>query len=146
MYICTYIYARKRAKNISIFDFSTLYTKVTHSLLIKVLSEITHFVFKSRVRSKSGFSATSIFWTFKDLGKIFFTEKNLIEAITFLIKSCYFTFEKMVFKQDIGIPMGIDPAPFWENLFLYFLSLSMFKILFLKNQTEHTNTMLLVDS
>jgi len=22
-------------------------------------------------------------------------------------------------KQDIGIPMGIDPAPFWANLFLY---------------------------
>ena len=25
-----------------------------------------------------------------------------------------------MFKQDIGIPMGIDPAPFWANLFLYF--------------------------
>ena len=22
-------------------------------------------------------------------------------------------------KQAIGIPMGIDPAPFWTNLFLY---------------------------
>ena len=26
----------------------------------------------------------------------------------------------MVFKQDIGIAMGNDPAPFWENLFLLF--------------------------
>ena len=26
----------------------------------------------------------------------------------------------MVLKQDIGIPMGIDPAQFWANLFLYF--------------------------
>ena len=26
----------------------------------------------------------------------------------------------MVFKQDIGIPMGNDPAPFSENLFLLF--------------------------
>ena len=25
-----------------------------------------------------------------------------------------------MFKQDVGIPMGIDPAPFWANLFLYF--------------------------
>ena len=24
-----------------------------------------------------------------------------------------------ILKQDIGIPMGIDPAPFWANLFLY---------------------------
>ena len=22
-------------------------------------------------------------------------------------------------RQKIGIPVGIDPAPFWENLFLY---------------------------
>ena len=26
----------------------------------------------------------------------------------------------MVFKQDIEISIGIDPAPFWANLFLYF--------------------------
>ena len=25
-----------------------------------------------------------------------------------------------MFKKDIGFPMGIDPAPFWANLFLYF--------------------------
>ena len=68
-------------------------------------------------------------------------EKNLIEVVTFLIKNCYFTIGDMVFKQDIGIPMGIDPAPFWSNLFSIFFSLSMFKILFLKNQPE-----LLVDS
>ena len=24
-----------------------------------------------------------------------------------------------VLRQAIGIPMGIDPAPFWANLFLY---------------------------
>jgi len=23
-------------------------------------------------------------------------------------------------KQNIDIPMGIDPAPFWANLFLYY--------------------------
>ena len=25
----------------------------------------------------------------------------------------------MVFKQDIGIPVDIDPAPFWDSIFLY---------------------------
>ena len=38
----------------------------------------------------------------------------------FLIKNCCFTIENLVFKKDIGIPMGIDPAPFRANLFLYF--------------------------
>ena len=78
---------------------------------------------------------TSIFSTSKDLG--------LIEAITFLIKNSYFTIGNMVFNQDFEIPMGIVPAPFWTNLFLYFLSLS---ILFLKNQLELINTTLLVNS
>ena len=52
----------------------------------------------------------------------------------------------MVFKQDIGIPMGIDPPPFWANLFLYSFSPSMFRLLFLKKQLELIDTMLLVDS
>ena len=41
--------------------------------------------------------------------------------------------------------MGIDPALFWENLFLFFI-FSVFKILFPKIQPELMNTMLLVDS
>ena len=114
------INTRKKAKSISTYDFSTLYTKIPHNLLIKVLSEIICFVFKSKVRSKIGFSSSSIYWTSKGCGKRYFTEKSLIEAVSFLIKNCYFTVGNKVFSQDIGIPMGIDPAPFWANLFLYF--------------------------
>ena len=49
-------------------------------------------------------------------------------------------------KQDIGILMGMDWAPFWEICFVIFLNLSMFKILFLKYQLELVNIMLLIDS
>ena len=84
------------------------------------MSEIIRFVFKSKVRSKIGFSASSIYWTSKGCGKRFFTERTLTETVMFLIKNCYFNVGNMVFRQDIGIPMGIDPAPFWANLFLYF--------------------------
>ena len=35
------------------------------------------------------------------------------------IENCYFTVGKTVLRQAIGIPMGIDPAPFWANLYLY---------------------------
>jgi len=114
------INTRRKAKGISTYDFSTLYTTILHNLLIKVLSEIIRFVFKSKVRSKIGFSAASIYWTSKGSGRRYFTEKTLIDAVTFLIKNCYFSVGNMVFRQDIGIPMGIDPAPFWANLFLYF--------------------------
>lgn len=38
------INARKNPKIISTFDFSTLYTTISHDLLIKVMSEIVNFV------------------------------------------------------------------------------------------------------
>ena len=50
----------KDAKNISTNDFSILHTTIPYNLLVKVVSEIIHFVFKSKVCSKIGFSATSI--------------------------------------------------------------------------------------
>ena len=39
--------------------------------------------------------------------------------MSFLIEEYYFTIGNLEFKQNIGIPMGIDPAPFWANLFLH---------------------------
>ena len=35
------------------------------------------------------------------------------------IKICYFTAGNITIRQSIGFPMGIDPATFWTNLFLY---------------------------
>lgn len=37
-----------------------------------------------------------------------------------LISQSFFTLGNLVFRQCIGIPMGIDPAPFWANLYLYY--------------------------
>ena len=62
--------------------------------------------------------------------------KDLIEVITFLIKNCYFTIENMVFKQDTGIPMGIDPAPFCANLLLYFFESNHIQNLITKKSTR----------
>ena len=137
-----------RPIKISLYNFRTFYTTISYNLLIKVLSEIINFVFKWKFPSKVGFSATSIYWASKGLAKRYFTENNLTETIMFLIKYSYLTIENMVFKEDIGIPTGIDPAPFLAIMFffvLFFFSLGMFKTLPLKNQIEH-NTMLLVDS
>ena len=34
--------------------------------------------------------------------------------------NCFFTFGNKIFRQIIGLPMGSDPAPFMENLFLHY--------------------------
>ena len=53
-------------------------------------------------------------WTFRNF-KETFTQQSLKHAVSFLIKNHFSTEGNLVFKQDIGIPMGIDPAPFWAN-------------------------------
>ena len=40
-------------------------------------------------------------------------------AVAHLIENCFFKVGDRVMRQAVGIPMGIDPAPFWANLFLY---------------------------
>ena len=46
------------------------------------------------------------------------SKTDLKTAVKYLITECHFTVGNVVFSQVIGIPMGIDPAPFWANLFL----------------------------
>ena len=52
------INAKKKAKSISAFEFSMLYTTIPDKLLLKMLSEVINFVFKSKVRKRIGFSKT----------------------------------------------------------------------------------------
>ena len=112
---------RHNAKSISTFDFSTLYTKIPHQKLIKELSEMIDFVFdygRSSVIAISKFG--KVYWCEKKpKSSVSFSRNSLKTAVKYLIENCYFTVGKVVMRQAIGIPMGIDPAPFWANLFLY---------------------------
>ena len=62
---------------------------------------------------------TYSYWTKKSHGHNSFTRNKIKFLVTHLIKECYFQFTNLVLRQGIGIPMGIDPAPHWANLYLY---------------------------
>ena len=79
------INTKKKAKNISTFYFTTLYTTISQNLLINVFSEVIHFVFKSKIGRCVGFSKTSIYWTLKGCGRRYIRRKTLIDVISFLI-------------------------------------------------------------
>ena len=64
---------------------SLFYTYFKNNLLIKVLSEDMNFVFKSKTRSRIGFSTTSVYWTSKGYGERYFLRQTLIYAVSFLI-------------------------------------------------------------
>ena len=112
---------KHNAKSISTFDFSTLYTKLPHEKLIKELSAVIDFAFEGGkcrfIQMSKGGRAS---WRNKKLkDAVSFSRNSLKQAVKHLIENCLFTVGNVVMRQAIGIPMGIDPAPFWANLFLY---------------------------
>ena len=109
---------RKNAKCISTFDFATLYTKIPHDQLIEALYEAIDFAFKGGKKKYLAFSGKYAFWTNKN-GSQHFSQSSLKVAVKHLITGCYFLVGNMLFIQTIGMPMGIDPAPFWANIYLY---------------------------
>ena len=54
------INTKKKAKCISTFVLTTLYTAILHNLF-KVLSEVINFAIKSKARSLIGFSTASLY-------------------------------------------------------------------------------------
>ena len=115
-------HARRSAKCVTSFDFSTLYTKIPHDKLIEVLNKITDFVFKGGTRNKISIHSSGIAsWVHKggEQSSCVYTKESIVKAVDFLIRNCYFKLGDKLFRQDIGIPMGSDPAPAFANLFLF---------------------------
>ena len=112
---------KKRAKTIATFDFSTLYTTLPHGKLIDRLTNVLDLVYKGGNKSilrVSNFG--KVFWAKKkSKGSISFSKNSLKQVLEHLIENCYFKVGNILLRQRVGIPMGIDPAPFWANLFLY---------------------------
>ena len=48
-----------------------------------------------------------------------FDKRRVKGCIKYLLNNCFFTVGNYLFRQQIGFPMGSDPAPFFANLFLY---------------------------
>ena len=114
------INTRKKAKDISTFDFSTLYTKLPHDDLLRVLNSQIDFVFDGGTNKYLGYSDNKVFWKRKAARKGTISRFQLKALVKHLITRTYFMVGNLTIKQSIGIPMGIDPAPFWANLYLYF--------------------------
>ena len=120
---------RRSAKCISSFDFSTLYTQIPHDKLIDVLHKIINFAFKGGTRNKLAITKSgSAYWSNNlDFHRYTFTKESITCAVSYLSSNCYFRLGDKLFRQDIGIPMGSDPAPAFANLFLFHYESSWLK-------------------
>ena len=111
----------ERARNIQTFDFTTLYTSLKHDEIKEALKSVVKLAFKHSKRKFIAIYNSSFAWVNKTKENTFrFDEKSLLESIDFLMDNCYFTLGDMIFKQIIGVPMGVDPGPYIANLTLWF--------------------------
>ena len=89
----------------SIFDFSTLYTKMPHGKVLCVLNEITDFAFKGGTRDYVTVYNSGAFWS---------------QSKSKTGRSYSLQVGSKTFRQVIGIPLGSDSPPFFAYLFLFF--------------------------
>ena len=109
------------ARNIQTYDFSTLYTNLDHSDIKTALSSVIKLMFKHAKCKFISIYSKSFAWVNKPRDTTFsFDENSLIEAVNFLIDNCYFTMGNQVFRQVIGVPIGVDPGPYIANLTLWY--------------------------
>ena len=101
------INSKKKAKNISTFDFSTLYTTLPHADLVKVLSDIIDFASKGGRKTFISVNKFSAYWSNIPSGVIDFSKLFLKEVMKHLIEKCYFQVGNLCLLQTVGIPMGI---------------------------------------
>ena len=113
------INSRSSAKCISTYDFSTLYTKIPHKDLINQLNKIIDLAFKGGNKKYISCNNYNAFWCNSNKGKTVFSKQSLKQVVEHLICKSYFQIGNKLLVQNIGIPMGIDPAPFWANLYLH---------------------------
>ena len=110
---------RKAARNIKVCDFSTLYTKIPPTDLKEKLKEVVTKAFKGGTNQFIRVSKKDAHWDNSRDGQTF-SKEQIFLLIDLVIDNSFFRFGKKVFRQKIGIPMGVDPAPQMANLYLYY--------------------------
>ena len=102
-----------------IFQDFIIYIYIYIYNLLNTLYKIIDFVFSGETKKAIAYIKSSAFWTNSTKYFDSFTKTSLKNALKQLILESCFTIGNTVLLQTIGISMGIDPAPFWANLYLY---------------------------
>ena len=112
----------RSARNITTFDFTTLYTFLDHVDILTSMNEVIDLAFKKAYRSTPFISVynTCASWSTNPHDKTFtFNVDSLKSSLKFVLENAYFSVGNSNFKQTIGIPIGVDCAPPIANLTLF---------------------------
>ena len=108
--------------SIKTFDWSTLYTTLSHDKLKTRLKETIHKAFSHRNYGSTfvllGYISTYCSNKIQK-GKTCYSEEQVISVMGFLIDNIFVSFGGILFRQVVGIPMGTNCAPLLADLFLF---------------------------
>ena len=111
---------QKNVEIIATYDFSTLYTNIPHDKLKTRMADVISKAYEGSGKTYiSVYSTSASFVNKHKQDTKAYTKDQLIEMMNYLIDNCYVTCGDSLFRQEIGIPVGTDCAPFLANQFLY---------------------------
>jgi hypothetical protein len=113
---------RNAAQTVSSHDFTTLYTNLPHESLKEKLCWVIDKAFDAVEKELLAIYGEKTNWIKKPRkGTKTVSREQLKEMVCYLIDNMYIEHEGAVHRQEIGIPMGTDCAPFLANLYLFAL-------------------------
>ena len=125
-------------KTICAYDFSTLYTKLPHDIIINKMKELFTLLFNHS-------TAYGVYVPTTEYGNAFYAKRNdksktktsnnhvlytksdLISLLEFIVKESYVRVGNSIFKQKAGIPMGGNASPLIADLTLSFMEFDYLK-------------------
>ena len=109
-----------RATSLSTYDFSTLYTTLSHNLIKEKLINLIEWTFKREGSPCIACNERQAFFTSEDTKRYkLWSCQNVCEALIYLLDNIYIRFGTKLYRQIVGIPMGTNCAPLVADLFLF---------------------------
>ena len=105
----------------STYDFSSLYTTVSHNLIKDKLIDLIERTFQREGSPYLACNDRNAFFTSEKSKNIYhaWSCENVFDALTFLLDNIFTRFGTKLYRQVVWIPIGTNCAPLVSDLFLF---------------------------
>ena len=110
----------KNVNHMETYDFSTLYTALPHREILRNFSKIFQKVFQREGKQFINISYCKTYFSSSALTNgCSFRVEDMMEILEFILDNIFVRFGDRLFKQVVGIPIGLDSGQDIANLLLF---------------------------
>ena len=125
------------ASGLSTYDFSTLYTTLSHNLIKEKLTELIEQIFNREGTLYLACNDKNAFFTSEQPKRYnLWSSQKMCDALHYVLDNIFIRFGSKLYRQIVGIPMGTNCAPFVADLFLFCYERDFMLSLSDNNQTD----------